>query len=403
MTDRAVVTGMGAVSSLGTSVAANWAALVDGRSGVGPITGSDARGFTGLSAAQLVGPEPGALGIDARNARIMGRPGLMLLQTGREALAQAKLGTSDAEPERIGFFAALGMVDPQPDDLRRAVIRSRGRDGIDYERFFADAYREIYPLWPLAMLNNVGFCVAAQLLGVRGENAVFSPGADAAVVALAEAAAAVLGGRADAALAAGASEGVSAASVARSRLARGWDRSKSAAAPGEAAGVLVVEPESRARSRNAQALAVVAGWGFAFGAEGEQAAADATRQAIERARIEPCDVDAVLLDGEGGGEDGAAERATVAGVFAGGGNPVMLTSRRSIGHALAGGAALDALFAVLMVSTGEVPAALRAEGADQSHGAGQRAGWFQARPRHVLVNARSWGGHAASLLVAAAE
>ena len=77
----------------------------------------------------------------------------------------------------MGFFAAMGMVDPDVEDLRAAVRASGGAAGLDYEKFYGGAYREIHPLWPLAMLNNVGFCLAAMALGLRGENATFSPSA----------------------------------------------------------------------------------------------------------------------------------------------------------------------------------------------------------------------------------
>jgi len=404
MAERAVITGLGAVSPLGDSVATSWDALLAGRSALGPITGSDGGGLAPPRAARVEGPDAMALGVDARSARIMGRPALMMLQAGREAMARAGLTASDHAAECTAFFAALGMVDPEPDDLRRTVMRARRPDGIDYGRFFADAYREIYPLWPLAMLNNVGFCLAAQRLGALGENAVFSPGADATLLALVEAAAAVVEGRADVALAAGASESVCARSLARARLARrGRDRDGMVTL-GEAAAVLVVEAESRARSRNAHPLAAIAGWGFGFGAPAEEAARDAVVQALERAALGRCEIGAVLLAGEGRDEAGdGAERRAIAGLFDGGTAPALLTSKPLVGDAGPGGAAFDIVLAAMLASTGEPPATLGAVAARHPQGVRSPNDLWRNGLRHVIVNARSPSGQMASLVMARAE
>ena len=82
----------------------------------------------------------------------------------------------------MGFFAGMGTVDYHLEDLLPAVAKSLSQSGdLDYDRFFSAGYQEIYPLWPLGMLNNVAFCQAAIHFGLRGENAVFSPHGDAGI------------------------------------------------------------------------------------------------------------------------------------------------------------------------------------------------------------------------------
>jgi 3-oxoacyl-[acyl-carrier-protein] synthase II len=396
MRDSAVVTGCGAVTSVGTSAAATWSAVRAGTSGLRAFTMADAQVF----GAPVSGIDADTLGVGSRDAWIMGLPALMLLGSAREAMAEAGLDPSACGPDEIGFFAGMGMVDPAPADLRAAALASRGPEGIDYRRFFGDGYREIHPLWPLAMLNNVGFCLSARLAGVRGENAVFSPGADSALLALSEASDTVVSGRAAAALAAGASERVSAASVTRARILGGWDAPECRCAPGECAAVLVVESADSARARGAVPLAAVPGWGFSSAVTASEGFAAAMTLAVERARREARPVDAVILHDERCGGVDSAEREAVAVVLGAQPTPpALLSSKRLLGHCLAGGSAADAVLAVRMLAEGVLPQPL-AQPARAPGRPGEAAPDRTAvRPRRIVVNSRSWSGSYGSVVL----
>jgi 3-oxoacyl-[acyl-carrier-protein] synthase II len=396
MGDAVVITGCGAVTSMAASAAGTWAALNDGASGVRRLSHGETERLGCISAGLAVPVDAAALGVSARDARIMRLPGLMLLAGAREAMRQARLDPATYGPDEVGFYAGMGMVDPAADDLASAVAASRGEDGIDYARFFADGYREIYPLWPLAMLNNVGFCLAALHLGVRGDNAVFSPGADAALLALAEACAAVRTDRVAAALAAGVSEAASPHSIARAGLAGGWSDPASRCALGEAAAALVVETEAGARARGVAPLAAVVGWGFSSAPRPAQAFVAAMEQALERDGAAGRPVDTVVLHDERCGEVDRAERAAVRKVCAErAASPALVSSKRRLGDALAGGAAVDLALAVHALAGGALPAALRVGPRRRSVPA--------APPRRIIVNARSWSGACGSVLLDAVE
>jgi 3-oxoacyl-[acyl-carrier-protein] synthase II len=398
-----MITGCGAVTSVGTSAAGTWSAVLAGTSGIGPVERFATDGYACSSAALVFGVSAETAGVGPRDAWIMGLPALMLLVSGREAMAQAGLHAAPPEPDEIGFFAGMGMVDPTPEDLGGAVLASREPAGIDYRRFFGDGYREIHPLWPLVMLNNVGFCLAALHLGVRGDNAVFSPGADSALLALAEASAAVESSRTAATLSGGASERVSPESLARAHIVGGWDRPGARCALGEGAAALVVERESVARARGAVPLAAVAGWGFSHAASAREGFEAAMTSAIERAgQVVPAD--AVVLHDESCGEAARAEREAVATVLQGQTRPpALLSSKKMLGHALAGGAAVDIALATRMLGEGFVPRSL-AEGAwGPGPSAGPMLARAGARPRRVLVNARGWSGACGCVVLDAAS
>ncbi len=108
----------------------------------------------------------------------------LLLVSIREALGNAGIVPEMFEPEDFGFFAGMGMVDYHIEDLLPAVQKSLNQaSDLDYDRFFSAGFQEIYPLWPLGMLNNVAFCQAAIHFGLRGENCVFAPHGDAGIQA----------------------------------------------------------------------------------------------------------------------------------------------------------------------------------------------------------------------------
>jgi 3-oxoacyl-(acyl-carrier-protein) synthase len=164
---------------------------------------------------------------------------------------------------------------------------------------------------------------------------------------------------------------------------------------------LVVEAEAAARARGARLLASVAGWGFGFQAAGSGAAAGAMGRAMERAGLEPTDIDAVLLHREFVATAWEEERHAVTEVFGSrAGAPLRLASKRALGHTLAGAAALDAVLALRVLTTGVAPRALLCPSDERPpHSLPGGPVSFPQRPRRVLVNARSWSGHAASLIL----
>ena len=392
MVDRAAITGAGAVSALGASAADTLAGLARGESGIRPIGDFDASGFACRNAARAARPDPEALGVHPRDARIMGAPALWLLQAGREAAAAAGLSAAGIPPEALGCFAAMGMVDPDVADLQGAVRKSRGEAGLDFGRFYAGAYREIHPLWPLAMLNNVGFCLAAIGLGLRGENATFSPAPDGTVTALAEAADAVVAGRAAAVLAGGVGEAVSPWSLARAHhsmtlsptgACRPFASGRDGTVPGEGGALLVLEKESAALARGAKPLAVVAGWGLAWDGDPARGWERAAGAALAMAGVTADSVKLVMAHGDGTPDGDAAESAALRALGAAG-TPV-LAAKGALGHCGPGAPALAAAVAARILAGGPLPPPPA------------------ARPDRILILTRGGEGGAAALLLDAAR
>jgi 3-oxoacyl-[acyl-carrier-protein] synthase II len=102
-----VVTGLGAVSSIGNDLSSTWTGLVSGRSGIGPITLFDASGFRTKLAAEVPRlPDPG---VSPRIRRRLSRTDVLGLTAAREALADSGLDLSREDLSRVGVVLGGGV------------------------------------------------------------------------------------------------------------------------------------------------------------------------------------------------------------------------------------------------------------------------------------------------------
>ncbi len=417
--DPVVITGIGLVCSLGSSVEEVWDALLAGRSGIREIERFDARGFACSSAAEVSGLDARTLGVDPRDSRIMDMHSFMLMKAVRDALGRSGLDRASVPREEIALFAGMGMVDYRIDDLLPAVVKSRiGGDQFGFPSFYSEGYKEIHPLWPLSMLNNISFCQVAISLDIQGENTVFSPDADSGISAVAEAMMALREGTAVAALAAGVSETISPASLARAELSgllltggigrvMPFDRDRHGTALGEGCGVLAMELLSAAERRGAAPLAELKACGRAFGSgDGVSVPTSSTissaiEKALAAAHLNAADIDAIIAHGDGTVSGDGNEMEAMERIFGGCGRTIpVYSSKGSLGHTLAAAPVLDIVLAIRMLGSGTIPALSTAEvpGVSPvftlSGGEGQKM-----TLRRVLINGRSSEGQAASLIL----
>jgi 3-oxoacyl-[acyl-carrier-protein] synthase II len=421
MTDPVVITGAGVVCSLGIGQDAVWDALLSGKSGVRSIAGFDARGFR-CAAAQVVDLNKDESGIDPRDTRIMRTHSYMLSKATRDAFTNAGLPSPSLPSEAIGFFAGMGMVDYEVNDLLPAVLKSLNPDrSIDYDTFFSEGFQEIHPLWPLSMLNNVSFCLVAIGLDIQGDNTVFSPHADSGGLSVREAMLSVRERRSGIAFAAGVSETISPLSLARMSLAgllasgdrndeqlpRPFDAERTGTVLGEGCGVVSLELLSSARARGAEPLAELSGVGAACehrdGATSPTATAIAAamEQALRSAGMIPQQIDAVIAHGDGSREGDAREIEALQTVFSGEiGRLPVFSSKGSLGHLLAAAPVVDLITGISMLTHNTVPATLHTRRPDTSVHFNLVLGSALHAPLHrILINCRSAEGQAVSLII----
>lgn len=274
--ERVVITGAGIVCALGHDLPSVWDALISGSHGIRPIEGFDASGFDCAVAAQVRGLHPHALRVDTRDTRVMNTHSSMLIKAARDAFLASGLDAALIPRESIAFFAGMGMVDYSVEDLLPAVLKSLDATGtLDYAAFYTEGYKDIRPLWPLSMLNNISFCQVAIDLDIQGENTVLSPDANSGAQAVSEAMKCIEDGKCTASLAAGVSETITPLSLARGHFSgilnrsaepgedyvKPFDANRKGTVLGEGCGVVVLESGSTAEKRGVVPLAAMSGYG----------------------------------------------------------------------------------------------------------------------------------------------
>ncbi len=353
------------VSAAGRGVDAAWEALCKGKSFLALDADHGLAGFAPIASARCAPINPEALGADRRAARIMGHQTHMLLAAVSEAIEKSG---KDIGGEETAFFAGMDSVDPEEGDLVSAALAARKEGGVDLNKFYDEGMAQIPPLWPLGMLNAIGFCQVAIQFDLRGENGTFSPGPESAARALIEAAESLREEKARAALAAGVSPAVSARSVAR-YINRGFLPASSdgnfprpfsgagAAALGEGAGVLLIESGKGVRTGGAPVMGFLRGWGRATALDEsaglKEAIGDSIGAALASAAISPGDVDLVVVHGAGSPDEDAVEAAALLSVF-GGRRPRALATKGALGHLLGASPIVDLLLALRALGEGVV-------------------------------------------------
>ena len=127
---RAVITGLGAITPLGLSVKDFWEGLVAGRSGVTRITQFDASALPCQIAGEVKGFEAKNY-MDFKEARRLSRCSQFVLAAAKEAMADAGLNGSFADPERVGVVLGTAVGGLEKTDEGISALRQRGYDKVN--------------------------------------------------------------------------------------------------------------------------------------------------------------------------------------------------------------------------------------------------------------------------------
>ncbi len=359
---RVAVTGVGAVSALGTGVSAFWDRLVAGRSGVGRITHFDPTGFIAQAAAEVPAFDPAAHFDDAAQG-ILDRFSQFALVAADEAWRAAGLELSDAEHDRAGVAIGSSMGGVVTQDDRYQTLYGRG-------------ITRLHPFSIPRIMNNAATAHVSMRYGLRGPALSLATACAASAHAIGEAAEMIRAGRADVMVAGGA-EAPIAPGVIRcweamrvlapmpaddpARTCRPFSHDRLGMVLGEGAGIVVLESWERATARGAEILAELAGYGATADAghitqPGEYAPARAIALALEQARLAPADIDYVNAHGTATRLNDATETAVIKRAFGAHASRLAISSTKALhGHAMGASAALELIATVLAIRHGIAP------------------------------------------------
>ncbi|MBA4067255.1 MAG: hypothetical protein C0501_26820 [Isosphaera sp.] len=372
---RAVLTGFGVISPVGSGPAAFWAAVRAGTPGVRTITHLDPSHLPSRMAGEVRDFSAKAL-IDKgyrRTLNAMARTVEFGVIGCQLAMADAGLGKGAVAPERIGVEFASVMGATELDDLgpaSRLSIRP-GEAAPDMPAWGRDGLEQVPPLWMLKYLPNMPACHATILYDIQGPSNTQIPGDTAGPVALGEALRILRRGAADVMLVGGSEAKVHPLSLSRFNLfaqfsrrnddpegaIRPFDRDRDGTAPGEGVAAFTLEGLDHALARKAtiygEVLAVAGGVDRGLTGAG---LARVIRNALAAAGVQPGDVDHVNAHGTGTTRGDAFEARGVAEVF-GRSVPVFAPLSR-FGNLGAASGLMELGCSVLALKHGELPGTL---------------------------------------------
>lgn len=415
MEEPIVVTGMGAVSPLGTGVETTWRRLVAGESGIRRNDRFDTEGWKCRIAGLVPGrDEPGGFDPEAvMDPRDLRRTDLFIhyaMAAASEALAQAGWHPeSDTERMRTATVIATGVGGVPAITAASETVRT-------------DGVRRLSPFVVPSFLPNLATGQVSIRFGFRGPSGAPVTACAASAQAIGDAMRLIRNGEADIALCGG-SEGcvdpvaIGGFTAAKAlsfnfndeptRASRPFDADHDGFVLSEGAAALVIETLSHAEARGAMPLAVISGYGTTTDAHHVTAgwpdgreAARAMRLALGMAGLEPASIGYVNAHATSTPVGDAAELAALASVFGPGGGGVPVGSTKSAtGHMLGAAGAIEAIFSVLALRHQTLPPSLNIE-----HPMAEAEGFDligAARPAaidHVLSNAFGFGGVNAALV-----
>jgi 3-oxoacyl-[acyl-carrier-protein] synthase II len=366
---RVVVTGMGIVSPVGNDIATAWKHVVEGVSGIGPITRFDAAAFDtriagevrGFDAAQWVAPK------DVKKMDPFIHYGIA---ASIQAHRDAGIEVTDANAERIG--AALG-----------AGIGGIGGIEKTTETYLNRGPGKISPFFVPSTIINMLPGNLAIMLGIKGPNLSAVSACTTATHNIGLAMRLIQYGDADVMFAGGAECSTTPTAIGGFIAARAltgnssdptgasrpWDRDRDGFVLSDGAGVLVLEEYEHAKARGARIYCELAGFGMSDDAfhmtappEDGSGAATSMRNALRDAGLGADGIDYINAHATSTPLGDVAETRAIRSAFGAHADHLMVSSTKSTtGHLLGAAGGVEAIFSALAVHEGVIPPTINLE------------------------------------------
>ncbi len=402
MSERTVITGLGAVSTMGCDLDVVSAGLRSGRSGVVSDPERTALGFASPLTGRLHGWEGGKARLSRKARKSMGEAATYAAVASLDALADAGLEPSDLASDEAGVIVGNDSTVGDADAML-AKLRSAGYTG-------AIGSGAIFQVMNSSVTMNL-----ATLFGVRGANWTLSAACASGAHSIGQAHMLIASGQQEVVLCGGAQElswqsmgafdalkAFASETPDPTRGSRPFSADRDGLVPSGGAAMLICESESRARARGARIYAEVAG--YAFSSNGNHLSSPtvagpstAMRKALRRAGLDT--VDYINAHATATPVGDLMEGRALLDVFGADGPPVSSTKSMT-GHECWMSGASEVLYSLLMMRDGFLAPNINLERLDpELSGLNVVTQAVEARPETILSNAFGFGGTNSSLVL----
>ncbi len=360
---RVVVTGIGLVTPLGTGTDKTWNNLLNGKSGVAPITRFDTSGFASKIAAEVKDFE--ALDhFDKKSARHLDLFVQYAIVAARMAVDDSALSIDHQNCNRVGVITGCGMGGLPTIEKNHSVFLDRGAKRIS--PFFI----------PMAIPNMPSGHISMQI-GAKGPNLSLSTACAAGTHAVGEAFHSIVRGSSDIVVSGGTEsvicptgvggfasmKALSTRNDAPEKASRPFDKDRDGFLIAEGSGMLVLEELEHAINRGADIYAEMVGAGASSDAyhiaappEDGNGAVRCMIAALDSAGLKPADIDYINAHGTSTPLNDRCETAAIKKVFGEHARKLAISSTKSMtGHALGAAGGLEAAFTALSIKNQIAP------------------------------------------------
>ncbi|MBC8017083.1 MAG: beta-ketoacyl-ACP synthase II [Verrucomicrobia bacterium] len=370
---RVVITGVGAVSPLGTGNAANWDALVKGQSGIGLITRFDASDLPVKIAGEVKGFNAEDF-IEKKEIKKMDLFIQYAMGAAHFAMVDSGFVINEENAERVGVLVGSGLGGLPSIEKYHDVLKESG-------------YKKITPFFiPMLIINLAPGHISIKY-GAKGPNISSVSACATGTHSIGDAYHIIKRGDADAMIAGGTESvvtplGIGGFAVMKAltdsrndqpeRASRPFDKSRDGFVLAEGAGIVVMEEYEAAKKRGARIYAEVVGYGLTGDAyhmtapaPGGEGAARCMRMALKNAGVNPEQVNYINAHGTSTPFNDLNESLAIQSVFGDHAKKLMVSSTKSMtGHLLGAAGGLEAVFCCLAMEKGVVPPTINYEEPD---------------------------------------
>ncbi len=405
---RVVITGLGAVSSIGCGKEDYWSALAAGKNGAGKITLFNTEGHRVNIAAEVKDFDPEKW-FDKKDARRADRFIHFAVAAASLAVEDAKLDVKAIDGNMFGVYLGSGEGGINTTHENYSIMMEKGPSRVS-------------PFFVPMMLSNMAAGYVAIQFGAKGPNMAVVTACASATHSMGEAMHAIVRGDADLVLTGGSEAAITPVAIAGFanmkalstrnddplRASRPFDLDRDGFLMGEGAGVLLFEELEHAKKRGAHIYGEVTGYGLtcdAYHITAPDPQADgpvrAMRMAMKKAGWKPEDVDLINAHGTSTPLNDKMESVALHTVFGEHVKKLAVHSTKSmIGHALGAAGALETIAALMAVEKNIIHPTINYDTPDPEcnvHVIGNKA--VEQKVDRILINNFGFGGHNGVLAV----
>ena len=407
MKRRVVVTGLGCVTPLACEVDLLWRSVLDGKSGIHPLTVIDTTRHKVRFGGDVTNFDPGVT-VEAKDAKRLDRFTLFAMFAGYHAVRDSGLEFEKEDPFRCGVILGSGIGGLNEIEEQMFRLFSRGPDRVSPFTI------------PKMMLNAAGGNLAIQY-GLKGPNFAVATACASSNNAMGDALKAIQYDEADVMITGGTEAAITAMGVAGfanmkalstrndepEKASRPFDSDRDGFVLSEGCGALIFEEYEHAKKRGARIYGEILGYGGSCDAghitapdEQGRGASRAMLNALRDAKLDPSAIDYINAHGTSTPLGDKAETVAVKSVFGESARTVALSSTKGhLGHALGASGSIEMILTILSCYHDVIPPTINLDTPDPNCDLDYTPNRARQMPVKIAMNnSFGFGGHNATVI-----